>query len=38
VNEPLVPETDRGKMRYSIEKPVPVPLYSRQIPHGTAQD
>jgi hypothetical protein len=27
-------ETDRGKPKYSGEKPVPVPLCPPQIPHG----
>jgi hypothetical protein len=31
-------ETDRGKPKYSGEKPVPVPLCPPQIPHGLTWD
>jgi hypothetical protein len=31
-------ETDRGKPKYSGEKPVPVPLCPPQIPHGLTRD
>jgi hypothetical protein len=31
-------ETDRGKLKYSGEKPVPVPLCPPQIPHGLTRD
>jgi hypothetical protein len=31
-------EIDRGKPKYSGEKPVPVPLCPPQIPHGQTRD
>jgi hypothetical protein len=38
VKEPRWNETDRGKPKYSGEKPVPVPLCPPQIPHGLTRD
>jgi hypothetical protein len=38
VMEHMWNETDRGKPKYSGQKPVPVPLCPPQIPHGLTRD
>ena len=38
IMEHLWNETDRGKTEVLGQKPVPVPLYPPQIPHGLTQD